>query len=134
VEWADYALILVDTMLQDIVRHLPNVAGWQPKRISPSTSFVPSHMYCVSFQVLLNLARVLFNLQYLDDAIYLTRRSLEVQPPDKNAWQQYFTLGEIFKVLLHTCRLFGQLCSPQIVRVLKCVHCLDCKVLRSQTL
>jgi hypothetical protein len=42
---------------------------------------------------------VLFNLQYLDDAIYLTRRSLEVQPPDKNAWQQYFTLGEIFKVL-----------------------------------
>ncbi|KAJ8969689.1 hypothetical protein NQ317_014234 [Molorchus minor] len=35
-------------------------------------------------------------LQYLDDAIYLTRRSLEVQPPDKGAWQQYFTLGEIF--------------------------------------
>lgn len=50
------------------------------------------------FQVLLNLARVMFNLQYLDDAIYLTRRSLEVQPPDKSAWQQYFTLGEIFKV------------------------------------
>lgn len=48
-------------------------------------------------EVLLNLARVLFTLQYLDDAIYLTRRSLEVQPPDKGAWQQYFTLGEIFK-------------------------------------
>lgn len=30
-------------------------------------------------EVLLNLARVLFNLQFLDDAIYLTRRSLEVQ-------------------------------------------------------
>lgn len=29
-------------------------------------------------EVLLNLARVLFTLQYLDDAIYLTRRSLEV--------------------------------------------------------
>ncbi len=28
--------------------------------------------------ILLNLARVLFNLQYLDDAIFLTRRSLEV--------------------------------------------------------
>ncbi len=33
--------------------------------------------------ILLNLARVLFNLQYLDDAIFLTRRSLEVQPPDQ---------------------------------------------------
>lgn len=52
-------------------------------------------------EVLLNLARVLFNLQYLDDAIYLTRRSLEVQPPDKNAWQQYFTLGQIFKAYGH---------------------------------
>ena len=29
--------------------------------------------------ILLNLARVLFNLQYLDDAIFLTRRSLEVK-------------------------------------------------------
>ncbi|XP_022915946.1 tetratricopeptide repeat protein 17-like [Onthophagus taurus] len=48
-------------------------------------------------EVLLNLARVLYTLQYLDDAIYLTRRSLEVQPPDKGAWLQYFTLGEIFK-------------------------------------
>ncbi|CAG5012105.1 unnamed protein product [Parnassius apollo] len=52
-------------------------------------------------EVLLNLARVLFTLQYLDDAIYLTRRSLEVQPPDRNAWQQYFTLGEIFKAYGH---------------------------------
>lgn len=51
-------------------------------------------------EVLLNLARVLFALQYLDDAIYLTRRSLEVQP-DKDAWQQYFTLGEIFKAYGH---------------------------------
>lgn len=51
--------------------------------------------------VLLNLARVLFTLQYLDDAIYLTRRSLEMQPPDKAAWQQYFTLGEIFKAYGH---------------------------------
>ncbi|KAG8224221.1 hypothetical protein J437_LFUL002677 [Ladona fulva] len=52
-------------------------------------------------EVLLNLARVLFNLQYLDDAIYLTRRSLEVRPPEKNAWQQYFTLGEILKAYGH---------------------------------
>lgn len=47
------------------------------------------------------MARVLFTLQYLDDAIYLTRRSLEVQPPDKGAWQQYFTLGEIFRAYGH---------------------------------
>ncbi|XP_055616364.1 tetratricopeptide repeat protein 17-like [Toxorhynchites rutilus septentrionalis] len=46
---------------------------------------------------LLNLARVLFNLQYLDDAISLTKRSLEVHPADRSAWRQYFTLGEIFK-------------------------------------
>ncbi|XP_035784690.1 uncharacterized protein LOC118462792 isoform X2 [Anopheles albimanus] len=52
-------------------------------------------------EVLLNLARVLFNLQYLDDAIHLTRRSLEVQPRDRSAWQQYFTLGEIFKAYGH---------------------------------
>ena len=43
-------------------------------------------------EILLNLARVLFNLQYLDDAIFLTRRSLEVQPPDQNAWMQHFQL------------------------------------------
>ena len=52
-------------------------------------------------EVLLNLARVLFALQYLDDAIYLTRRSLDVLSPDKGAWQQYFTLGEIFKAYGH---------------------------------
>ncbi len=52
-------------------------------------------------EVLLNLARVLYNLQYLDDAIHLTRRSLEVQPPDRSAWKQYFTLGEIFKSYGH---------------------------------
>lgn len=47
--------------------------------------------------VLLNLASVLFNLQYLDDAIQLARRSLELQSPDRNAWRHYFKLGEIFK-------------------------------------
>lgn len=52
-------------------------------------------------EVLLNLAKVLFHLQYLDDAIYLTRRSLEVAPPEKGVWQQYFTLGEIFKAYGH---------------------------------
>lgn len=51
--------------------------------------------------ILLNLARVLFNLQYLDDAIFLTRRSLEVQPPDQNAWMQHFQLGEILKAYCH---------------------------------
>ncbi|XP_017301275.1 tetratricopeptide repeat protein 17-like [Diaphorina citri] len=49
-------------------------------------------------EVLLYLARVLLNLQYLDDASYLTRRSIEVLPAETSAWQHYFTLGEIFKV------------------------------------
>lgn len=52
-------------------------------------------------EVLLNLARVLLVLQYLDDATYLARRSLELQPPDRSAWEQYLTLGQIFKVNLH---------------------------------
>ena len=47
-------------------------------------------------EILLNLARVLFNLQYLDDAIFLTRRSLEVQPHDQSAWQQHFQVGSKF--------------------------------------
>lgn len=51
--------------------------------------------------VLLNLARVLFNLQYLDDAIELTKRSLELQRPDQNTWLQHFTLGEILKAYGH---------------------------------
>lgn len=51
--------------------------------------------------ILLNLGRVLFNLNYLDDAIFLTRRSLEVQPPDQNAWAQHFQLGEILKAYCH---------------------------------
>ncbi|KAF7992742.1 hypothetical protein HCN44_005086 [Aphidius gifuensis] len=52
-------------------------------------------------EVLLNLARVLMVLQYLDDATYLARRSLELQPPDRNAWEQYLTLGQIFKAYGH---------------------------------
>jgi tetratricopeptide (TPR) repeat protein len=51
--------------------------------------------------VLLNLARVLFNLQYLDDAIALTRQSLKMQSPEQNSWQQHFTLGEILKAYGH---------------------------------
>ena len=46
-------------------------------------------------EILLNLARVLFNLSYLDDAIFLTRRSLEVQPHDQSAWQQHFQVCSI---------------------------------------
>ena len=51
--------------------------------------------------VLLNLARVLFNLNYLKDSIFLAKRSLDEkakQPADSNnAWLQYFTLGEAYK-------------------------------------
>ena len=47
--------------------------------------------------VLHDLARVLFSLQYLDDAIFLVRRSLEVQANNRNAWRSFFTLGEIYR-------------------------------------
>ncbi|OAD58652.1 Tetratricopeptide repeat protein 17 [Eufriesea mexicana] len=52
-------------------------------------------------EVLLNLARVLLVQRYLDDATYLARRSLELQPPDRNAWEQYLTLGQISKAYGH---------------------------------
>lgn len=52
-------------------------------------------------EVLLNMARVLFNLQYLDDAIFLTRRSLVMQTSTQNTWLQHFTLGEILKAYGH---------------------------------
>uniref|UniRef100_A0A1I8J2Q5 TPR_REGION domain-containing protein n=2 Tax=Macrostomum lignano TaxID=282301 RepID=A0A1I8J2Q5_9PLAT len=52
--------------------------------------------------VLLNLARVLFNHRYLEDAAYLARRSLETQPANRNAWLQHFTLGEILRAAGHS--------------------------------
>ena len=45
--------------------------------------------------VLLNLARVLFNQHEFDDSLELTRRSLQSRAPDQNAWLQHFTIGEI---------------------------------------
>ncbi|KAJ6638785.1 Tetratricopeptide repeat protein 17, partial [Pseudolycoriella hygida] len=47
--------------------------------------------------VILNLARVLLHMTYLDDAMALAKRSLALQTPDRSAWRQYFTLGEIYK-------------------------------------
>lgn len=47
--------------------------------------------------VLHDLARVLFVLQYLDDAIFLVKRSLETQSNSRNAWRSFFTLGEIYQ-------------------------------------
>lgn len=52
-------------------------------------------------EVLLYLGRVLFNLEYLDDAIFLTRRSLVMQPSSENSWLQHYTLGEILKAYGH---------------------------------
>lgn len=47
--------------------------------------------------VLHDLARVLYTLQYLDDAVFLLRRSLEDQPNNPHSWRPYFTLGEIYR-------------------------------------
>ena len=48
-----------------------------------------------------SFSQVLFNLQYLDDAIFLTRQSLKMQSPEQNSWLQHFTLGEILKAYGH---------------------------------
>lgn len=47
--------------------------------------------------LLLNLARVLFNLKFYDDAVFLAKRSLHMKSSDHHAWLQYFTLGEVYK-------------------------------------
>lgn len=47
--------------------------------------------------VLLNLARILFNLKYYDDAIFLTRESLKKKHEERDSWLQHYTLGEIHK-------------------------------------
>ena len=49
--------------------------------------------------LLLNLARVLFNLQFMEDAVYLAKRSLHMKSSETHAWLQYFTLGEVYKAL-----------------------------------
>lgn len=49
--------------------------------------------------VLLNLARVLFNLGYKEDALLLAGQSLDHKNSDQNTWLQHFTLGEIHQSL-----------------------------------
>ncbi|KAI8127697.1 hypothetical protein FF38_11259 [Lucilia cuprina] len=48
-------------------------------------------------EVMYDLAKVLYNLQYLDDAIHMARRSIEFQAPPYTAWRQYLLLGDIMK-------------------------------------
>lgn len=48
-------------------------------------------------EVLFNLAEVLQKMQFMDDAIYLIKRSIEYNPPKMSSWRQYFTLGKILK-------------------------------------
>lgn len=47
--------------------------------------------------VLINLARLLLKLKFYDDAIFLTRKSLEYIRSDRSPWLQHYTLGEILK-------------------------------------
>lgn len=46
--------------------------------------------------VLINLARVLFKLKFYDDAVYLTRKSIEYIRSQRSPWFQHFTLAEIY--------------------------------------
>ena len=47
---------------------------------------------------LLNLARILFNLRYIKDAIYLVEHSLDEHSSEHNTWLQHFALGEYFEL------------------------------------
>ena len=46
---------------------------------------------------LLNLARILYNLRFTNDAIYLAKQSLDHQPPEQTTWLQHYTLGEFLE-------------------------------------
>ena len=46
---------------------------------------------------LLNLARILYNLRFTNNAIYLAKQSLDNQPPDQTTWIQHYTLGEFLE-------------------------------------
>ena len=46
---------------------------------------------------LLNLARILFNLRFINDAIFLAERSLDQQSMEQTTWLQHYTLGEFFE-------------------------------------
>jgi tetratricopeptide (TPR) repeat protein len=48
--------------------------------------------------VLINLARLLQKLDFHEDAIYLTRKSIEFIRADRLPWFQHFTLAEIYKL------------------------------------
>lgn len=47
--------------------------------------------------ILLNLARLLLNLNYIKDALYLVEHSLDQQSAEQSTWLQHFTLGEILE-------------------------------------
>ncbi|XP_033113599.1 tetratricopeptide repeat protein 17-like [Anneissia japonica] len=52
--------------------------------------------------ILLNLARVFYNLNYLNSSWVIAQQSLELKSckgPDRNAWLQHYTLGEIHKAM-----------------------------------
>lgn len=49
--------------------------------------------------ILINLARLLLKLKYYDDAIYLTKRSIEFSNKSRSTWFQHFTLAEIYNTL-----------------------------------
>lgn len=49
--------------------------------------------------LLINLARLLFKLKHYEDAVYLTKRSIEFTQASRSSWFQHFTLAEIYHAL-----------------------------------
>ncbi len=47
--------------------------------------------------ILINLARLYLKMHHYDDAIFLTRKSIEYIRSDRSPWLQHFTLAEILK-------------------------------------
>ncbi|XP_003390378.2 PREDICTED: tetratricopeptide repeat protein 17-like, partial [Amphimedon queenslandica] len=47
---------------------------------------------------LINMARTLYNLKFIDDTLFLTKLSLHHKFPKSETWLQHYTLGEAYKV------------------------------------
>ena len=49
--------------------------------------------------MLMTLARLLFNHHHYEDVIFLTRKSLHLSEDPTNSWKQYYLLAESYKNL-----------------------------------
>ena len=103
IAWLNFVVVCSSSQSPDSLNVLNQVGNfWRIKGntqlaiecFRKALSIAPDHP-----DLLLNLARIMFNLKFYDDAIFLAKRSLHMKSSEHNSWLQYFTLGEVYKAL-----------------------------------